>query len=118
MPALNATALAQDHVLHVPAVSQLLYLHHAAPQWWQFLTSAFCHGGFDHLSGNLFFLLIFGKSVEEEESAIGVWVAYIACGVGASLASWLLMPAVVRGVSVVSLGASGAVFGAPPPVLC
>ena len=101
----------QDHVLHLPMVSQLLYLHHAAPKWWQFVTCAFCHGSFDHLSGNLFFLLTFGKAVESEERAAGVWLAYLACGVGSALASWLLLPAVSRGVPVVSLGASGAVFG-------
>ena len=101
-------------MLHVPAVSQLLYLHHSRPQWWQFVTCAFCHGSFDHLSGNLFFLLTFGKSVESEERAAGVWLAYLACGVGSALASWLLLPAVSRGVPLVSLGASGAVFGARP----
>ena len=99
-------------MLHVAAVSQLLYLHHASPRWWQFATCAFCHGSFDHLSGNLFFLLTFGKAVESEERAAGVWLAYLACGVGSALASWLLLPAVSRGVPVVSLGASGAVFGA------
>ena len=101
----------QDHVLHIPAVSQLLYLHLAHPKWWQFITCAFCHGSFDHLSGNLFFLLTFGKSIESEERAAGVWLAYLACGVGSALASWLLLPAVSRGVPVVCLGASGAVFG-------
>jgi membrane associated rhomboid family serine protease len=75
------------------------------------LAGAFCHGSFDHLSGNLFFLLTFGKAVESEERAAGVWLAYLACGVGSALASWLLLPAVSRGVPVVSLGASGAVFG-------
>ena len=98
-------------LLHWPAVSQLLYLHHASPKWWQFITCAFCHGSFEHLSGNLFFLLTFGKAVESEERAAGVWLAYLACGVGSAVASWLLLPAVSRGVPVVSLGASGAVFG-------
>lgn len=97
--------------MHVRAVSQLLYLHNAAPKWWQFITCSFCHASFDHLSGNLFMLLVFGKSVESEERAAGVWLAYLACGVGSAVVSWLLNPAVTRGASVVSLGASGAVFG-------
>ncbi len=101
----------QDHLLHWPVVSQLLYLHHASPHWYQFLTCAFCHSGWEHLSSNLFFLLQFGKSVEEEEGALGVWAAYSVCGVGASLASYLLLPATSGYASVVSLGASGAVFG-------
>ncbi len=98
-------------MLHLPLVSHALYLHHRAPHWWQFVTSTFCHGSWDHLSGNLFFLLIFGKSVEEEEGAGGVWAAYTLCGAGASLASYLLLPSVSHGAAVTSLGASGAVFG-------
>ena len=30
---------------------------------WQFLTHAFCHGSYEHLSGNLFNLVVFGKLV-------------------------------------------------------
>jgi membrane associated rhomboid family serine protease len=111
LPRAFARVLAQDHVLHYPGVSALLYLHHSRPHWWQFVTCAFCHGSWEHLSSNLFFLLTFGKTVEEEEGAFGVWASYILCGAGASLASLLLLPATSHGASVVSLGASGAVFG-------
>ena len=98
-------------MLHVRAVPSLLYLPPAAPRAWQFVTSAFCHASWEHLSGNLFMVLVFGKSVEEEEGAFGVWASYLVTGAGAALASYLLLPAVSRGVPVVSLGASGAVFG-------
>ncbi len=114
---LNVVLFALDHVLHVPFVSQSLYLHHAHPHWWQFLSSAFCHANFDHLSSNLFMLLVFGKTVEQEEGWLGVWASYLFCGAGASVASYLLLPATSGGgllggaASVVSLGASGAVFG-------
>ena len=97
-------------MFHLP-VKHLLYLQHARPQWWQFVTSAFCHASWEHLNGNLFLLLIFGKSVEEEEGFLGVWASYLICGVGASIASQLLLPAHAGGATVVSLGASGAVFG-------
>ncbi len=40
-----------------------LYLYHARPHWWQFITHSFCHGSFDHLSMNLFNLCVFGKLV-------------------------------------------------------
>jgi membrane associated rhomboid family serine protease len=51
-----------------PAPPQLpfmrnLYLYHARPHWWQFITHSFCHGSFDHLSMNLFNLCVFGKLV-------------------------------------------------------
>ncbi|KAH9549985.1 hypothetical protein CY35_10G048800, partial [Sphagnum magellanicum] len=59
-----------------------------------------------HLSSNLFFLYIFGKLVEEEEGSFAVWLSYLVTGVGANVVSWLVLPR-----SVVSAGASGAVFG-------
>jgi len=113
----NFLLFAADHVLHLPFVSRTLYLHHAHPHWWQFVTSAFCHANWEHLSGNAFMLLVFGKAVEQEEGALGVWASYLFCGLGASVASYLLLPATSGGgllgggASVVSLGASGAVFG-------
>ena len=87
------------------------------PRWWQFVTSIFCHANWAHLSGNIFFLYIFGKIVEEEEGAFGVWFSYLFTGVGAGLASYLVLPRGSGGLlgvgasATVSLGASGAVFG-------
>lgn len=60
----------------------MLYLNHQAPQWWQFLTCTFCHASWQHLSSNIFFLYIFGKAVEEEEGAFGVWFSYLVTGCG------------------------------------
>lgn len=50
--------------------------------------------------------LLAGKLVEEEEGSLAVWMSYLVTGVGANLVSWLILPR-----SVVSVGASGAVFG-------
>jgi len=83
-----------------------LYLNSAHPQWWQFVTCTFCHFDWAHLSQNAFFLLVFGKLVEEEEGWFGLWASYLLCGVGGALASHLL-----GGGHGYSLGASGAVFG-------
>lgn len=47
-----------------------------------------------------------GKLIEEEEGGFAVWLSYLITGVGANLVSWLLLPR-----SVISAGASGAVFG-------
>ena len=49
----------------------------------QFLTSAFCHHDFNHLSSNAFMLYVFGRIVEEEEGAPGVWGTYLVCALGA-----------------------------------
>lgn len=120
--ALNLGLFVADHVLHLPGVTGL-YLYHTNPQWFQFVTCTFCHASWSHLSNNIFFLYIFGKLVEEDEGVFGVWATYLVTGVGASIASYVLLPAgggsggplgaLFGAVSpqTVSLGASGAVFG-------
>jgi len=40
--ALNLGLFVADHILRLPGVSSL-YLYHAHPQWFQFLTCTFCH---------------------------------------------------------------------------
>ena len=59
-----------------------LYLHSQNPRWWQFITAAFCHHSWDHLSSNLFMLYTFGKIVEEEEGSGAVWFTYVVCALG------------------------------------
>jgi len=81
-------------------------LPHWRPAWYQFFTSLFLHSSWNHLSGNLFFLYIFGKLVEEEEGAFGLIASYLICGLGSNIISLLFCPG-----NIVSLGASGAVFG-------
>ena len=101
---INLVIYLLDHPFGLPL--QGLYLNHASPQWHQFITSMFCHASWAHLSGNLFMLYVFGRLVEDEEGPLGVWSSYLVTGFAANLLSWLLLPA-----GVVSLGASGAVFG-------
>ncbi|CAG9461625.1 unnamed protein product [Pedinophyceae sp. YPF-701] len=110
---LNTVIFVVDRVLHQQWV-QMLYLNHAAPIWWQFITCCFCHASWDHISSNLFLLLVFGRLVEEEEGALGVWATYLIAGVGGALSSFIFTPQAQGGAAkaaVVSLGASGAVFG-------
>ncbi|MGJ3248056.1 MAG: rhomboid family intramembrane serine protease [Elainellaceae cyanobacterium] len=101
---INLALFIVDHVFSVPL--GFLYLNQADPAWYQFITAMFCHANWAHLSGNLFLLYIFGKIVEEEEGAFGVIASYVITGLAANLLSWILQPA-----PIVSLGASGAVFG-------
>ena len=56
----NLGVFLADAVFHVPAMKSL-YLWHNAPHWWQFLTAAFCHANWEHISSNLFMLMVFGK---------------------------------------------------------
>ena len=94
-----------DNIMHLP-VAQTLYLYHQNWRWWQPITSTFCHGDMSHLSGNVFLLLLFGRSVEDELGPIGLIFSYIFCGVVANFVSLAVLPK-----NTVSLGASGAVFG-------
>ncbi|KAK9820008.1 hypothetical protein WJX72_005045 [[Myrmecia] bisecta] len=102
---LNLGVFVASNILQLPR-TRLLFLDHAAPRWWQFITCAFCHASWDHISSNLFLLYFFGRIVEEEEGWFGVWGTYLICALGGSLASYYTMPA-----ATMSLGASGAVFG-------
>ena len=82
--------------------------------WWlnprdlnplQFLTSMFLHGGFLHLVGNMLFLVVYGRYVEDR---LGPWRylgLYLLCG----LAGDFLYLAI--GNEAPSLGASGAIAG-------
>ncbi|XP_057522911.1 rhomboid-like protein 11, chloroplastic isoform X1 [Amaranthus tricolor] len=102
---LNLAIFVADHIFLVRDI-KALYLFHNRPAWYQFVTAAFCHANWNHLSSNLFFLYIFGKLVEEEEGSFALWLSYILTGAGANLVSWLVLPR-----NAVSVGASGAVFG-------
>lgn len=102
---LNLGLYVADHIFQVRSI-KFLYLYHNFPAWYQFVTAAFCHANWNHLSSNLFFLYIFGKLVEEEEGNFGLWLSYIFTGAAANFVSWLVLPK-----NAVSVGASGAVFG-------
>lgn len=65
---LNFIVFFADKALKLPSIAAL-YLHHSQPHWWQYLTAAFCHASWQHISGNAFMLLIFGRIVEEEVNA-------------------------------------------------
>jgi len=94
-----------DNIMHLP-VFQTLYLYHQNWRWWQPITSTFCHGDMSHLNGNVFLLLLFGRSVEDELGTVGLLFSYIFCGMMANFISLAMLPK-----NTISLGASGAVFG-------
>ena len=89
-------------------IKQNFYLFHHKWlfQWWQILTSAFCHADRDHLANNLLLLLLFGRSVEDDLGWGGLVLSYLWCAVVSSLVSLWILPKYT-----ISLGASGAVFG-------
>ena len=70
-------------------------------------TSMFVHGGLLHVGGNMLYLWIFGKNVEDSMGH-GRFVAfYLVCGLAAAAAQYLQNPA----SAIPMVGASGAVSG-------
>ena len=77
---------------------------------WRFLpllTAAFLHGGLLHLLGNMWFLWIFGKKVEDRMGHVRFFYFYLGCAILSNLTHIYLNPQSV----LPTIGASGAVAG-------
>jgi membrane associated rhomboid family serine protease len=79
----------------------------AGQDYYSLVTSQFLHGGIMHIGGNMLFLWIFGDNMEDEMGHIPFLLFYLASGVFAALAQWVVEPA----SQVVTIGASGAIAG-------
>ncbi|MDH5375912.1 MAG: rhomboid family intramembrane serine protease [Candidatus Bathyarchaeota archaeon] len=73
--------------------------------YWQLFTAMFVHVNMVHLLGNMFFLLIFGLRAEELFAIQEYFLIYFSTGLAGNLLTLLFDP------SMVSAGASGAIFG-------
>lgn len=71
------------------------------------ITSMFIHGGLTHLAGNMWFLWVFGKAIEDLLGHVRFLFFYLACGVAAGLVHILANPY----SPVPTVGASGAIAG-------
>jgi membrane associated rhomboid family serine protease len=71
------------------------------------LTSMFLHGGWLHLIGNMWFLWVFGRNVEDLIGSGRFFVFYILCGLAAALVHVFFNPY----SRVPTIGASGAIAG-------
>jgi membrane associated rhomboid family serine protease len=83
------------------------------PEPWgiSWITAMFLHGSWGHILGNMLFLAVFGKNVEDSFGRLRYLVFYFAGGFAASLTQtaatlWFASPADAR---VPNLGASGAI---------
>lgn len=74
-------------------------------EWWRLITSIFLHGGAFHLLFNLYALYMIGIILEPEIKSIPYIILYLLSGTVASLVS------LYWNQEVVSVGASGAIFG-------
>jgi membrane associated rhomboid family serine protease len=83
------------------------------PEPWgvSWITAMFMHGSWDHILGNMLFLAVFGKNVEDAFGAIRYLVFYFAGGFVAFLTQGLVTLAFsgAADARVPNLGASGAI---------
>jgi rhomboid protease GluP len=103
-----------DQLIHWGANVGLFVI--ADHQWWRLVTSTFVHSGIIHIATNMWCLYNLGLLGEPLIGAFGVVAAYLLTGVVGNLLSVALHPGAISGerildLGVVSVGASGAVFG-------
>jgi membrane associated rhomboid family serine protease len=83
------------------------------PEPWglSWITAMFLHGSWDHILGNMLFLAIFGKNVEDAFGRIGYLAFYFVGGFAAMLAQtgMTLLFGTAQDARVPELGASGAI---------
>jgi len=84
-----------------------------APEQWEisWITAMFLHGSWDHILGNMLFLAIFGKNVEDAFGSIRYLVFYFAGGFAAMLTqtAMTLLWGTQLDARTPNLGASGAI---------
>lgn len=77
----------------------------AEGEWYRLITYAFLHGGIFHLLGNMFFLRIFGRTVEDE---LG-WKRYLFLFTLGAVVSGIFVMATITKKDIPCVGASGAI---------
>jgi len=71
------------------------------------ITSMFIHGGFLHIAGNMWFLWIFGRGVEDLVGHARYLLLYLACGIAGAI----LFILINSNSTIPTVGASGAIAG-------
>jgi membrane associated rhomboid family serine protease len=79
----------------------------SAPTWLTPVTAMFTHGGILHLAGDMLFLWLFGRTVENALGALRFLAFYLVAG----LAATALLVALGPDSDVPSIGAAGAISG-------
>ena len=77
----------------------------AQGEWYRLITYAFLHGGIFHLLGNMFFLLIFGRTIEDE---LG-WKKYLFLFTLGAVVSGIFIMVTITKKDIPCVGTSGAI---------
>ena len=72
-----------------------------------FISHQFLHGGYDHLFGNMLFLLLIGMTLEAALGSLLYLFCYVLSGLGAVTLYWLMF----ANSSITLVGASGSIAG-------
>ena len=85
--------------------------HTAEPWGITWLTAMFLHAGWDHILGNMVFLAVFGRNVEDAYGHLGYLLLYLAGGfvATATQTAATLLAGSAADARVPNLGASGAI---------
>ena len=81
------------------------------PVWISWVTSMFMHGSWDHILGNMLFLAVFGKNVEDRLGRLPFLLFYFAGGLAATVTqtTMTLLAGTAADAQTPNLGASGAI---------
>lgn len=107
-------AHAYDSIVAEPHYSVLnIFAYRASqPSILGLLGSMFLHGGFMHLIGNMLFLWVFGRALEDTLGPAIYVGAYFLCGLAATLMYHVMMLQFTpHSAGIPSMGASGAIAG-------
>jgi membrane associated rhomboid family serine protease len=103
----------QSSVLHASFYPCTVTRACSGPEPWgvSWITSMFLHGSWDHILGNMLFLAVFGKNVEDSFGRLGYLVFYFAGGFAATMTQTFFTLAFGTAAEgrIPNLGASGAI---------
>lgn len=96
-----------DAIVNAGALSWYAVLEQG--QWYRLLTCMFLHSNLEHIFNNMLILGYVGSCLEEKIGSIRYGILYLASGILAGCAS--MGYNMLQNDNVVSIGASGAIFG-------
>jgi membrane associated rhomboid family serine protease len=112
--ALNVLVFLYEVSLSEPRLVEFIFDWGAIPdyvsagdRWFTLWTSAFVHGGWVHLAGNMLFLWVFGDNVEDTMGHLEYLLFYLLCAAGGSALQVFVQPDSMTPI----VGASGAIAG-------